>query len=623
MGGGRLPPGFGGGAVSSSLAASHEISAKVAPMIAFLRWIRATVLSVLNGLAKAALVLVMLVAVLAVVGLAQGDGLPGRMVLTLDLRDAIADSATRPALWTPREMTVMDAVLGLDAAGRDGRVKGVLVKLGNGALSSAQGEEIAAAFRRLRATGKFVIAQAGAFYGTGLGDYLAASAADQIWLQPKSGFSVSGAGVGEVFLRGLLDKIGAVPQIAKRAEYKSAADMYMEKQMTAADRAQLTALTGSVYQSGIAAIAKARKLTPDAVTRALEASPQFSEDAKKAGLIDRIGYDDEAKTAALDRAGPGAKDVRLAAYARTVQPVFTTANIAIVEAAGEIRDGTARNRLLDGGGGIASDDLSDAIRQAARNKDIKAIVLRVDSPGGSVSASDQILHAVKTAQKAGKPVVVSMGSVAASGGYYISASADRIVAEPATITGSIGVLTGKVSFGKSLGLAGIGADQVAAGTNTLMDSPFTPYSDAQWAAINRQADAVYADFTAKVAAGRKLPIEKVRALAAGRVWTGADAKAGGLVDALGGFWTAAELAAKLAKIPQADMVFKVYPAPTGLLDSLRRVAGRMDAGLGLLRRVELILDLPGVRALETGAAALPGGAGRAPVEMRAAPVPRL
>ena len=593
-------------------------------MIAFLRWIRATILSVLNGLARALLVLAILIAVLVVVGLAQGDGLPGKMVLTLDLRNAIADSAAaRPVPWGAREPSVMDVVLGLDAAGRDGRVKGVLVKLGNGALSSAQGEEIAAAFQRLRGHGKFVIAQASAFYGAGLGDYLAASAANQIWVQPKSDFSVSGAGVGEVFLRGLLDKVGAVPQIAKRAEYKSAADMYMEKQMTPADREQLTALTGSVYESGIAAIAKARKLTPDAVRQGLAASPQFSEDAKKAGLIDRIGYDDEAKGAALARAGDGARDVRLAEYARSVQPVFDTANIAIVEAAGEIRDGTAGDRLLDGGGGIASDDLSEAIRQATKNKDIRAIVLRVDSPGGSVSASDQILHAVKAAQKAGKPVVVSMGSVAASGGYYISTSANAIVAEPATITGSIGVLTGKVSFGKSLTLAGVGSAQVAAGANTLMDSPFTPYSDEQWARINAQADAVYDDFTAKVAAGRKLPIAKVREVARGRVWSGADAKTHGLVDRLGGFWTAADLAAKLGKVEPADMVFKVYPAPKSLFDSLRRVAGRLDASLGLMRRVEVILNLPGIRALESGVTALPGTQGRAPVEMRAAPIPQL
>jgi protease-4 len=592
-------------------------------MIAFLTWIRRTVLSVLDGIAKFAVLLILVFAVLLVVGLAWGDGLPGKMVLTLDLRAPVADSdASATSLLGARRLTVMDVVLGLDAAARDSRVKGALVKLGNGALSSAQGQEIAAAFQRFRGHDKFVIAQASAFYGAGLGDYLAASAATQIWIQPKSSFSVSGVGGGEIFLRGLFDKIQTVPQIAQRAEYKSAADMYMQKQMTQPDREQLTALMQSVYDSGVAGIAAARHLKPDAVRQALEASPQFSEDARKAGLIDRIGYDDEAKGAALGRAGGGAHAVKMSEYVRAVQPAFTSPNIAIVEAAGEIRDGTAKDTLLGNTSGIASDDLSDAIRAAAKDKTIRAIVLRVDSPGGSVSASDQILHAVKAAQAAGKPVVVSMGSVAASGGYYISASADMIVAEPATITGSIGVLTGKVSFGKSAGLIGVGTDQVSVGKNTLMDSPLQPFTDDQWANLNRQADAVYADFLGKVAAGRKLPLDKVRAVAKGRVWSGADAKTQGLVDSLGGFWTAAKLAAGLGKVAEDAMVFKVYPAPSGILGNLRRLLGGMDAGVGVLRRVESLLNLPAVRAMEGGISDLPGGRGRGLLEVRATHLPR-
>jgi protease-4 len=592
-------------------------------MIAFLTWVRDTFLSVLNGLAKFVALLLILLVVAVVVGLAWGDGLPAKMVLAVDLRAAIADSDASPAtLWSPRRPTVMDLVLGLDMAGRDGRVKGVLVRLGNGALSSAQGEEIAQAFQRFRSHGKFVIAQASAFYGAGLGDYLAASAADQIWVQPKSDFSTAGVGGGEIFLRGVFDKIEAVPQIVKRAEYKSAADMYMEKQMTPADREQLTALMQSVYEAGITDISKARHLKPEMVRSALDASPQFSEDAHKASLVDRIGYDDQAKGAALGRAGNGAKEIKIVDYQKAIENTFAKPNIAIVEAAGEIRDGTARNTLLGDAGGIASDDLSDAIRQATRDKNIRAIVLRVDSPGGSVSASDQILHAVKAAQAAGKPVVVSMGSVAASGGYYISASANKIVAQPATITGSIGVLTGKVSFGKSIGLIGAGAAQIAVGKNTLMDSPLEPYTDEQWANVNRQADVIYDDFTAKVAAGRKLPLEKVRDIARGRVWSGQDAKSRGLVDALGGFWTAADLAARLGKISTDGMVFKVYPAPTGVLGGLRRVMDGMDAGVGVLQRVESLLNLPGITALETEISALPGTQGRAPVEMRAVHLPR-
>ncbi|HEY4076965.1 MAG TPA: signal peptide peptidase SppA [Rhizomicrobium sp.] len=592
-------------------------------MIRFLTWLRSVLVGVVSGIARFVVLLLIVLAVLMIIGLARGDGLPGNMVLALDLREPIADSAAAPGNFlTPRRVTVMDVVLGLDAAGRDNRVKGVLMKLGNGSLSTAEAQEIATAIQRFRAKGKFVIAQTTAFFGAGLGDYLAASAADQIWMFPKADFSVSGTGGGEIFLRGVLDKINAEPQIAKRAEYKSAADMFMEKGMSAADREQLTQLMQSAYDSATAQMAAGRHLTKAQVVAALEASPQFSEDALKARLIDRVGYDDEARGAANARAGAGVKMVKMSEYVRDHAGGLETPNIAIVAGSGEISDGTAKNSLLGTNTGIASDDLSAAIRQAAADKNIRAIVLRVDSPGGSVTASDQILHAVKMAQKAGKPVVVSMGGVAASGGYYISTSANRIVAEPGTITGSIGVLTGKVSFAKTLGLVGAAAEQVSVGKNTLMDSPLQPYTPEQWANLNHQADVIYDDFTQKVAVGRKLPLERVRQIARGRVWSGADAKTNGLVDELGGFWTAAEQAAKLGSVPVTGMAFKFYPEPTGFWARVSGLMDGMDADVGGLRRVESLLNLPAVQAVLGEVSRLPGVGSRGGVELRAAHLPQ-
>jgi protease-4 len=246
----------------------------------------------------------------------------------------------------------------------------------------------------------------------------------------------------------------------------------------------------------------------------------------------------------------------------------------------------------------------------------------VDSPGGSVTASDQILHAVKAAQRAGKMVVVSMGGVAASGGYYIAASADRIVAEPGTITGSIGVLTGKVSFGKTLGLAGANAQSVAVGKNTLMDSPFEPFSDAQWADLNHQADVIYDDFTQKVAVGRKLPLQKVRDVAKGRVWSGADAKARGLVDSLGGFWTAAGQAAALAGVPADGMSFRVYPRPTGILGRLGELSGGLDASLNVLGQIQALLDLQPLQRVLGQLSELPAGGPGQSVQLKAGYLPR-
>ena len=592
-------------------------------MIRFLTWLRSILIAVMNGLAKALVVAVLLLAILVVVSLARGDGLPANVVLTLDLREPIADSDAAPSsLLTPRRVTVMDLVLGLDAASRDKRVKGVVMRLGNGALSTAQAQEVAEAIQRFRKSGKFVIAQATAFFSAGLGDYLAASAANEIWVQPKSPFSVSGAGGGQLFLRGTLDKIGAHPQIAKRAEYKSAADTFMEKQMSPANREQLTMLLNSVYDSAVGQMAANRRISRADVIAALEASPQFSEEARVRKLVDRIGYDDEARAAAEGRAGAGAKAITFMQYVKDTMSGLGDANIAIVEAAGEIRDGTAKTSWLNASTGIASDDLSAAIRQAARAKDIKAIVLRVDSPGGSVTASDQILHAVKQAQKTGKPVVVSMGGVAASGGYYIAATANRIVAEPGTITGSIGVLTGKVSFAKTLGLVGANAETVAIGKNTLMDSPLQPFTQEQWANLNRQADVIYDDFTQKVSEGRKLPLEKVRAAAKGRVWSGADAKTQGLVDVLGGFWTAAGQAASLGSIPADSMQFRVYPRPVGLLSRLGVLSNDMDAGLGILGRIESLLSLPALQGLMNQVSSLPQGGPGGTIQLRAANLPQ-
>ena len=216
---------------------------------------------------------------------------------------------------------------------------------------------------------------------------------------------------------------------------------------------------------------------------------------------------------------------------------------------------------------------------------------------------------MKKAQAKGKPVVVSMGSLAASGGYYISASADRIVAEPGTLTGSIGVLTGKVSVGKSLDMVGVGFDEVAIGKNTLMDSALSPYTPDQWASLNHTADVIYDDFLHKVAAGRKLPLAQVTEVAKGRVWTGADAKTHGLVDELGGFWTAADLAGQLGGVPAGQAVFRTFPHRKSLWESLGVLVGQTGASMKALQGLQTLMDLPGIRGVLGAVAEAPRAAG--------------
>lgn len=589
-------------------------------MIAFLNWAKSIALGTLNAVAKIFVFAVLVVVVLIIVGMIRGDGLPDSMVLTADLRTPLEDSDRRTSLEIgDRKLTVMDVLLTLDRASRDSRVKGLFIRLGSGDLSIAQAEELGAALKQFRQSGRFVIVHSQGFMSSGLGDYLAATAADEIWMQPKSSFGPAGTGAGAFFLRGLFDKVQAQPQIAKRADYKSAADTFMEKDYTRPDREQTTVLLQSWYNVATASVAADRKLSPKAVAGSFEASPQFAEDALKAHLIDRIGYDDDAKSAAIKRSG-GAKPVSARRYERDISDISPAGaqQIAVVEAAGEIVDGASRDGL-GSGANIAGDDYAAALREAAHDKDIRAIVLRVDSPGGSVTASDQILDAVRKAQRAGKPVVVSMGTLAASGGYYISTSANRIVAEPGTLTGSIGVLTGKVSFGKTAGLIGVGVDQIGVGKNALMDSIISPYTPEQWANLNHQADVIYADFVTKVARGRNLPFDKVQAIAKGRVWTGADAKPRGLVDELGGFWAAVADAKKLAGIPLGERVaLKEYPKKMSFLAALTSAFSGTAAGARAIEGLVAIEQAPLARAIIHAAEESP----HASIELRAANLPQ-
>ncbi|HUB86110.1 MAG TPA: signal peptide peptidase SppA [Rhizomicrobium sp.] len=590
-------------------------------MMAFLHWLRDVVVGMLNGVVKFALFIVALFILFAFIGMIEGDGLPGNMVLALDLRSPMQDSAPPSPFGLSRPLTVMDVVLGLDAAAHDARVKGVYMRVGSADLSVAQAEEIGAALKRFRASGKFVIAHSQGFLSPGIGDYLTAANADQIWMQPNSPFSAAGSGAGAIFLRGLFDKIQAEPQIVKRADYKSAADMFMEKDYTAPDREQMTALLTSFYNDGTAAAAEDRKIDQKSVQATFEASPQSAESAMKAGLIDKTGYDDDAYAVALARAGEGARGENFATFIRAADERAAynhTGNIALIEASGDIVDGTAGGGVFGGNVGIAGDDLSRAIRTATKDRTIKAILLRVDSPGGSVTASDQILDAVKKAQAAGKPVVISMGSVAASGGYYISCAAAKIVAEPATITGSIGVLTGKVSFGKSLNLIGVTADQIGVGKNALIDSAISPFTPEQLAAINAQADEIYADFMQKVAAGRKIPLAQVQNIAKGRVWSGTDAKARGLVDQLGGFWVAAADAAKLAGDPaDARIAFRRYPQRKGFFEAVGSMFSGSSASLRAMQGMVTLFNSPIARAMVQAADETPRG----DVELRATNLP--
>src|SRR5690349_13667795 len=294
-------------------------------MIAFLRWAGSIGKGVLNGIAKFVVFLILIAVVVIVISLFQGDGLPRNIVLALDLRHRIADSSNVNFALGNQPVTVMDVVLGLDAAERDRRVKGVSLRIGSGDLSIADAEEIGTAIKKFRKSGKFVIAHSQGFDSTGLGDYLTAAASDQIWMQPNSPFSAAGEGGAQVFLRGLLDKIQANPQIVKRSDYKSAADQFMEKNMTPADREQLTRLMQSWYDEATVGAADDRHLGRDRIIAAFEASPQFTENARRSeehtselqsrrDLVCRLLLEKKKKKDMSSPAGYTALSLRLSFY---------------------------------------------------------------------------------------------------------------------------------------------------------------------------------------------------------------------------------------------------------------------------------------------------------------------
>jgi protease-4 len=568
--------------------------------------------SVLNSLAKAVVFALILVGILVGIGSFAGDGMPGNMVLELDLRKPISDKAAPDIFELARpSLSIVDVALALDAAARDPRVKGVLTRVGSGDISIPKAEELRDALKRFKSSGKFVIAHSQSFYSSGLGDYEVAAVSDEIWMQPVSTFFGAGTGATTLFFKGLFDKLDAVPQFVQRYEYKNAANVFTEEDFTPAHREATMRLLQSWYDTATAEVAADRRLDKAAITGILDDSPLQVEAVRSRGLVTDIGYDEDARDAARRRAGNNASIIRFERYMQSTRNQRAPQGapvIAFVHAAGDIVEGGDDDPLSQSATSIAGDTFARAIRDAGRDASVKAILLRVDSPGGSAIASDQILAAVKKAQAAGKPVVVSMGSVAASGGYYISASANRIVAEPGTITGSIGVLWGKVAVGKSAEKIGVAARELGIGKNALFLSGVTPWDESQLVKVNEQADAVYADFTGKVAEGRKLPMERVQEIARGRVWTGADAKERGLVDDLGGFWTAVDDAKMLAGIDlKTRVALKDYPARQGLFGAVSRFLDNSSASVKALQGVNVLLESPPVKALTAAIKSAPDG----------------
>jgi protease-4 len=501
-----------------------------------------------------------------------------RLLLELDLTRGLAEApaAMSQALVARRTPMLGSVVEALDRARDDRWVVGLVAHIGQRELSLAHAEELRAAVRRLAEAGKATVCWTETFGESGPGTvaYYVASGFDEIWLQPSGDLQLTGIVARAVFVSRAFEHLGVEPQIRQRYEYKSAADTFLRTEMSDAGREMARRLAESATETIVAGVAGARGLDPSRVREAIDAAPLSAPEALERGLVDRLGYRDEAYSTLRGRLGPVALRYvhryppplhRLEATAEAL--VRRKGTVAVVQAVGAIHLGASVTRPF-GPRSAGSDTIGAALGAAGRDESIRAVVLRVHSPGGSYAASDAIRREVLALRASGRPVVASMGPLAASGGYFVAMGCEAIVANAGTLTGSIGVLGGKQVIRQGLARLGIDLDSEAVGRHAEFLSTARPFTDDEWQRLEAWLDRVYEDFTAKVAEDRGLPIERVREVARGRVWTGADARERGLVDELGGLAEAVALACSRAGLARDEARVTFLPRRT-LVDRLR------------------------------------------------------
>ncbi len=519
--------------------------------------------------------------VIVVLIMGRKPHVPGKTILEVNLEQPMVEyvpNASFVQVMMKDRLVLRDVVDALDRAGNDSRVVGLVARVGSEQMGMAEVQEIREAVLRFRAKKKFALAFAETFGEVGPGNksYYLATAFDQIYLQPSGDIGLTGLMLESPFLSGTLQKLGMPFHGDHRYEYKSALNTFTEKKYTPAEREENTAILNSWFTQMQDGICDARHIPKDQWQSLVDRGPYLGKEGLDAKLVDGLAYRDEVYDQAKKKAGEGAQLLYLGKYLEAAgRPHQSGKTVALIYGVGSVQRGRSSFDALTGGGSMGSDTVTAAFRAAVDDKDVKAILFRVDSPGGSYVASDAIWREVMRARKAGKPVIVSMGDLAGSGGYFVAMDADKIVAQPGTITASIGVLGGKFltsGFWKKVGLSW---DQVHNGANATIWTSTMDYSPQEWARFEAWLDRVYGDFTTKAAEGRHLPKDKLLQIAKGRIWSGADAKNLGLVDALGGFDEAISLVKKAIGVsPTEEVKIEVFPRKKGLLQLL--LAGSPD-----------------------------------------------
>lgn len=536
------------------------------------------------------------------------------VILELDLTEGIGDDSPNDPIsqiMSKRRQRLSDIVEGVRRGARDPRVSALIARIDGKPLGFAQVQELRQTIAAFRASGKTAIAWSESFgeVGPGTVPYYLATAFDEIVLLPSGMLGLTGVSVNATFLRDTVEKLGVEYEVGARHEYKTAVNTVTERGLTGPHREATGRIVESLNEQITEGIAQRRGLTTDQVQALTDRGPFLATEAVSEGLVDRLAYRDEIYADLLDRfradneEEPDLQFVSRYQRRHALTPRVTAAlhegYIALISASGILVPGRSRRAPI-GGSVIGSDTLAAAFRAARRDPRVRAVVFRVDSRGGSPVASDVVRREVRLTSEAGIPVIATMGDIAGSGGYYITLGADEIVAHPGTLTGSIGVYMGKAVLSGLFGKLGINTESIDSGAHAGMFHSDRQFSESEWQRVNAMLDHLYDDFTGKVAEARGMTRERVHELARGRVWTGSDAHAGGLVDHLGGLDTAVRTAREKANLP-AGVTVRPYPQQNPL-DRVKPAESSEDRSAAPAR-----LDAWGALAGVTSSLGFPAG----------------
>lgn len=525
---------------------------------------------------------------------------PKEMILMLDFSRPIVDRApdfslSLPALLAEKKEIQLLAILSaLRMAKDDPRIKGVVAYF-NGVEkpSLSQAQEIKEALGSFKESGKLTYSFAPSYgsFSSESSTYYLASQFQEIWLQPIGAVGLTGLGIETPFGKSVLDKIGIQADFMRREEYKSFMQNTERNSFSPPVRANMQSLMDSLYGQLASGIADGLHLKTPEAKNLIAKGPYTSSEALKAKLVTRLGYEDEFADLIKEKMGKDSVtvDPETYLYYKAQEEKGTPkAELALIYAEGMISDGPKQNPYrLARQDVIDTDAVVEAFATASENEDIKGILFRVNSPGGSPVASETIRRAMRKAQKEGKPVFVSMGPVAASGGYWIAMNADRIIADPATLTGSIGVVAGKFVAGALFDKIGLHWDSLTTSDNAQLWSMQRPFGPKEKERMNAMLDETYGAFIKNVSEARKIPMKKMPEVAKGRVFTGEQALKVGLIDELGGMQPALDALKKHLKLEEKDRIaLHVYPRRETARSFLFRLLNRLNLGSVLLQTSE-------------------------------------